>query len=153
MKEFSMKAISCLLLLAGLLLMVGCCKDAHFTPERPATVRGWHEFDRHGIHGIGEFLLTKGESVENGSFGVELVKTIVRMKCSDAFAENDIIPRAVLRFYKVPGRQTILELEVISGSTELLANYNFPVPEYGVDSVHVREINTKDEWIWFELWH
>ena len=97
-------------------------------------------------------MLKKGEAVENDRFKVELIKTIAPIRCAEPFAENDLIPRAVLRLYKADNKQPILNVEVTKGATSRLINYNFLVNDYGVGTIFVREINTKDEWVWFELW-
>ena len=148
-----MKVVFSLMFLGILLFMSACgCKEVPSTPDPPTSVRGWQEFDEQGIHAIGEFLLRKGESVENDKFGVELVKTIVPKRCSDAWAENDINPRALIRFYEVPGKRVIHEIEVRKGSSLRLPNSDVPITKYGIDTISVREINTRDEWVWFELW-
>ena len=146
-----MKAACYLMLLVSLVSTGGCCEEVHFTPQRPTSVRGWHEFNEQGAHVIGEFVLNKGEDVDNGRLGVELVKIIPRKRCHDLSAENDTIPRALMKFYRAKDHQPIGEIEVTKGASSRLVNYNIPVDGYGVDAVFVREINTKDEWIWFEL--
>lgn len=134
-------------------LMRGCCEAVPSTPNRPASVRGWQKFNNdQGIHAIGEFILKKGESTENGKFGVELIKTIASEKCSGPFAENDITPRAVVRIYEVANKRTLAEIKVRDGTSSRLININFPTTEYGVGGIFPYAINTKDEWIWFELW-
>ena len=143
--------ITLVLSLASSLLMSGCCKQVHFTPERPSVVRGWQKFDDHGMAVIGEFLLKKGQSVDNGKFGVELVRTIAPQKCYELSAENILIPHAVLRFYELPSKRTLIEIDASRHTNHRLMDFNFPVDKYDVDSVLIDEINTKEEWVWFEL--
>ena len=91
-------------------VMSGCCKQVQFTPQQPNSVRGWQEFDDGVITAMGEFFLRKGEKIDNGHFGVELIKTVAPQKCYEPFAENILIPHAVLRFYEVSTKRTILEM-------------------------------------------
>src|SRR5262249_17605345 len=123
-----------------------------FTPDPPTSVRGWREFNEQGIHAIGEFLLRNGESVENGMFGVQLVETITPKRCSDPWAEDDVTPRALIRFYEVPSKHVILETKVRKQANLRLVDFDFPASKYGVGAISVREINTRDKWVWFELW-
>jgi hypothetical protein len=146
-----MRFCHCLILTASLLLTGGCCQEVDFTPERPAKVRGWARYEQNGTLVVGEFLLKEGESVDNGLIGVELTKVRAPQKCNEPFAENLVIPHASLRFFDVKSKQTILETLARQGATERLINSDFPAEKYGVGSVLVREINTREKWVWFEL--
>ena len=132
-------------------VMSGCCKQVQFTPQQPNSVRGWQEFDDGVITAMGEFFLRKGEKIDNGHFGVELIKTVAPQKCYEPFAENILIPHAVLRFYEVSTKRTILEIDAPRHSNQRLVSFGFPLNSYGVDSVLVNEVNTRDAWVWFEL--
>ena len=148
-----MKIVFYLLFLGILLFMIACgCKEVPSTPDPPTTVRGWQKFDEQGIHAIGEFLLRKHQSVENDKFGIELVETITPKRCSDHFGEDDVTPCVVMRFYEVPGKRVILETKIRKQANLRLIDVNFPTEIYGVSAISVREINTRDEWAWFELW-
>src|SRR5216117_3572088 len=87
------------LLLTVALLAGGCCLAVQSDPAPPNSVRGWHEFDAQGIHGVGEFVLKNGQPIENGDIGIELIKTVAPVKCYEPFAERDLFPKAVVRFY------------------------------------------------------
>lgn len=136
-------------LLGIALLTSGCCKTVESDPVPPSSPKGWHEFDEQGIHAVGEFLLKKGQSAENDKIGVELIKTIAPRKCSDPWAEQDLFPKALVRFYAVPGKQTLVEVEIRKNTSTSL---HPPVTEYGVNAIFAHDINTKEEWVWFELW-
>jgi len=148
MKSFIKIAQYGLLLLISLLAS-GCCRTLESDPAPPNSVRGWHEFDAQGIHGVGEFVLKKGQSIENGKIGVELIKTIAPVKCYERFAEQDLFPKAVVRFYAIPGNETLLEVEVRKSTSNSLQP---PVADHGINAIFARDINTKDGWLWFELW-
>jgi len=148
-----MKVVFSLTFLGILLFMSACgCVEVPSTPDPPTTVRGWQEFDEQGIHAIGEFLLRKHQSIENDKFGVELVETITPKRCSDPWAEDDVTPRVVMRFYEVPGKRVILETKIRKQANLRLIDVDFPSARYGVGAISVRDINTRDEWVWFELW-
>ena len=136
-------------MLLVLILSNGCCRTLESTPVSPTSVRGWQEFDEQGIHGIGEFVLRKGQSIDNGKIGVELIKTLPPIKCYEPSAEQDLFPKAVVRFYLVPSGDTLLEVEIRKQTSNRL---EAPVSDYGINGIFAREINTKDGWVWFELW-
>lgn len=143
-----------MLIYAGLcfgvmLLTTSCCRTVHSDPASPTSTRGWKAFSEQGINAVGEFLIKKGQSVENESLGVELISTIAPRKCSDPGAEQDMFPKAVVRFYAVPSKQTLAEVQIRKSTSTSL---HLPVTDYGVNAIFAREINTKDGWIWFELW-
>ena len=132
-----------------MLLTTSCCRTVHSDPASPTSTRGWQAFSEQGINAVGEFLIKKGQSVENGRLGVELISTIAPRKCSDPGAEQDLFPKAVVRFYAVPSKQTLAEVEIRRSTSTSLHS---PVTDYGVNAIFAREINTKDGWVWFELW-
>lgn len=145
-------ALIIVILLLDACLLSGCCKKVLRAPPLPPSVRGWQQFKTNdGFHAIGEFVMKKGESVENGKFGLTLIKTVPPINCT--FRENDDnIVRAVLRIYDVQSKRTLVDVELADGSTNRLINYKFPIEKYGLDTIFTQEINTKDEWIWIELW-
>jgi hypothetical protein len=152
-----MKRIARLLILpwifAGTLFMSGCCEEIPSTPDRPASVHGWQEFrTSQGFPALGEFVLKKGEPVENGRFGLELIKTVSPQKCKGYMAEGVPNPLATIRIYDVKTKRTLVEVEISNHSSRRLISFGFPVSEYGLDTLFAREINTKDEWVWIELW-
>ncbi|SRR6266446_1579316 len=143
------KAIQYSVLLLILILTSGCCRTLESNPTAPTSVRGWQEYDEQGVHAVGEFVLKKGQSIDNGKIGVELLKTIAPVKCYEPFAEQDLFPKAVVRFYALPSKETLLDVEVRKQTSNGLKQ---PVSDYGINAIYVRDINTKDGWLWFELW-
>lgn len=140
-------------LLICLILVQGCCQKYENNPQKPSSLRGWQEY-RHndGIPVMGEFLLKEGESVENGKLGVQLLKIITPTKCSDPFAENDLIPKATLRIFDVQTNQTLLQVTVKNHTSYRLINDGFNSKKYKLDGLFPKDINTTEKWIWLELW-
>jgi hypothetical protein len=77
-------------------------------------------------------MLKKGESIDNGKIGVELLKTIAPAKCYEPFAEQDLFPKAVVRFYALPSKETLLEIEVRRQTSNSLKQ---PVSDYGINTI------------------
>lgn len=141
-----LRKLSPLLLLVPLALG-GCCWSVESEPQRPAKVRGWDEVRQQGTS-VGEFLLTKDSPVENARVGVELKEIIKGRTCQGT---ESVGPKAVVRFYRVPDKQTLVELELSQGNTRLINFSRSLVEDYAVDTIAVQAINTKDSWVWFEL--
>jgi len=145
MKSFKKPPLCSLFFLIPL-LAGACCQTIQSEPPLPTSVRGWHEFDEQGIHAVGEFVLRKGQSIENDKIGVELIKTIAPVKCNEPFAEQDLVPKALVRFYAIPGKQTLLEVEVRKGTSSRVDS-----PVEGINAIFVHDISTKDGWVWLEF--
>jgi hypothetical protein len=137
-----------LVLIVVLPALSGCCRSVDSNPSRPSQVRGWQEFGEGPTKTIGEFVLKKGESINNHIVAVQLVDIVKGRSCSGTESTG---PSALVRFYRVSDRQTLLEIQLTAGNTRLI-NFNRPlVEEYGLDTIFIRGINTQDGWIWFEL--
>lgn len=143
--------LSLILVLAS--LGIGCdCVRIESTPSRPEQIRGWREITKdHGIISAGEFIVDKDHPVEGEKLGIALIKTSPAMRCSNPWTEPPNSPEATVRFYRVADKAVLLELPIYKGNTRLI-NFAFPIEEYGVDTISIHEINTKDEWVWFDLW-
>lgn len=130
----------------------GCCGRVDSDPPRPNRVRGWNETRiEYGITSIGEFVLKKGESVDNGRFGIKLVETIPDQKCVIIEGPSHL-PKATVQFYRVSDKQVLLEIDLPKANTSFMSFHPSIVEDYGINTISIREINTKDGWIWFELW-
>ncbi len=138
----------CPLLLLLPLVLGGCCWSVESEPQRPAQVRGWVQVQREGVTSVGEFLLTKASSVENARVGIELKEIIKGRTCRGT---ESVGPKAIVRFYRVSDKESIGELELTQGNTRMINFNRSLVEDYGVDTIAVRAINTKDGWLWFEV--
>lgn len=130
------------------LALGGCCWSVESEPQRPAQVRGWDQVRQEGVTSVGEFVLTKASSIENAKVGIELKEMIKGRTCRGT---ESVGPKAIMKFYRVADRQTLAELELSQGNTQLINFSPSLVEDYGVDTIAVRAINTKDSWVWFEL--
>jgi hypothetical protein len=137
-------------LVLPLILTSGCCTRLESNPARPSNVRGWQEFQRQdGIKVAGGFLLQKGEATEHGGLGIQLIDTIQGKECRGT---ESMGPSAVVRFYRTTTKEKILEIELRKANTQLI-NFNPAlVEEYGISTISITEVNTREGWIWFELW-
>lgn len=126
----------------------GCCRSVDSNPSRPNQVRGWQEFGEGPTKSIGEFVLKKGESIDNHIVAVQLLDTAKGRSCDGTESSG---PSALVRFYRVSDQQTILEIQLTAGNTRLINFNRSLVEEYGLDTIFIRGINTQDDWIWFEL--
>jgi hypothetical protein len=80
MKRLTKTQLSAIVLFFVLAIsVVGCSLWFHFNgiqlqPTRPANLTGWHvEPRRDGVTFVGDFVLSKGESTDNGEIGVKVV--------------------------------------------------------------------------------
>ena len=131
--------------------VAGCCRRIDSDPPR-AQARGWGQLREGGVTSAGEFLLTKGSVVEypkeNARVGIELKEVIQGTTCRGTESRG---PQAVVRFYNVANKQTITELTITEGSTRLISFFPALAEEYGLDTLSLKAINTKDGWIWLDI--
>ena len=137
-------------LVLPLLLTSGCCQQLDSDPARPGNVRNWQEFQRaDGIEVVGEFLLQKGEATEDRGLGIQLIETIQGKECRGTESTG---PAAVVRFYRAATKEKILEIELKKANTNLITFSPALVEAYGISTISITEVNTKERWLWFELW-
>ena len=115
-----------------------------FQPSRLENPSGWQETRAGGgIIFVGQFILSKGESTDNGTFGVKLLN-ITSKPCP--FATICLKPdaKATLRFYRSSDQSVICEPTLESSSTSYVTKGVCPgLPFTNLD---VREINTHQNW-------
>lgn len=138
-----------------ILLIVGCggASCAYHESDQPLwpkvdQLSGWRVVSHGGVTTAGEFVLKKGESVENDRIGV----TLVDVRPGDWLADRGSFygkARAVFRFYTVADKTTVCEVEFARGGHRLdgFRNCN----GLGFDVLHVAAINTRDDWALFQL--
>ncbi len=145
---FSLKKLSIFVIILLLITASGCCRRVDTNPSRPNQVRGWQEFQEENIKGVGEFVLNRGDSVNNGRVGVKLINTIQARACRGTESAG---PSATVQFYRVSDKKIIWESDLPKGNTSFIS-FNPSLVEYGLGTISIHEINTKEGWIWFELW-
>lgn len=116
-------------------------------PERPTYAQGWQQRDLGAITLKGQFVLNKGQSVNDGTVGIRVVD--IRAGSCQPFREPQY-PSAKVQFFSVPDQQILCEdtfpvggsrLDVIEGCGESLK----------WDVLGISAINSKDNWVAFDL--
>jgi hypothetical protein len=140
------------LILGILILYSGFCSSAQERdqPTAPEKVAGWKDTYSAGIHSIGELFLHKGSLSDNGSIGVEVVDVVKPQAGAEGYAG---MPKVVLRFYRPADKQIICEATFTEGGTSMGNGPPYPhcKPDVGLSAISVNAINTKENWVWFDL--
>ena len=124
---------------------VGCCQwKSQKRPAPPGSVEGWKRFSAGGATVVGEFLLKKGESVENGAVGIRVVD-VTPARCNTIFAEPGN-PKAAVVFYRVGDGRRLAEVADTTGWSEVAG-----AEAYGFDGIFIHAINAEDGWVYFDL--
>ena len=133
------------------LLSSGCCSDLRQLnePERPSKVQGWEEFHIGDTVIEGIFLLNKGESTDNGKTGIRLVETYPGT-CGIFPIKEREYPKAKLQFYRVADQAILCEPIFYTGAGMTLAP---PICKADLEwsAIEIIDINSKDNWIVFDL--
>jgi len=141
-------------LVTGLLILYsGFCSSAQENekqPGPPEKVAGWKDTYFSGVHSIGELFLHKGESSDNGNIGVEVVDVVKPQPGAEGYAG---MRKVVLRFYQAADKRTICEATFTEGGTAIGNGPPYPhcKPDLGLSAISVNAINTRDNWVWFDL--
>lgn len=140
-------------LISVLLILPGACERAQEReqPRPPAKkVRGWKDSYFGGVHSIGELFLHKGDSSDNGRIGVNVLDVIAPLPDAEGYAG---MSKVVLQFYKPSDKQVLCEAIFTEGGTLMGVGPPYPhcKPEVGLTAISINAINTKDNWVWFDL--
>jgi len=140
----------CLLVIAS--LYAGCCSpQERVQPARPEKVAGWKVIHDGTVVIIGTFVMNKGESTDNGELGVKVVDIIPPKPCSEGYAA---MPKVVLSFYRPSDGKVLCDEAIFTeGGTSMGTGPPYPhcKPDVGLTAISVNAINTKDNWVWFDL--
>lgn len=130
----------------------GCCRPYYTDlPTRPAQVNGWKKSTFSTFLIIGSFVLSKGESTENGKLGVTIVDIQPSLLCKLPLAEPGH-SQIEVRFYKPSDRGVLCETMIFAGSSgSVSGNLNCPDQSEMPPSFTVRNFNAEDGWLWLEL--
>lgn len=145
------------LVLTGLMCSACVCHPSLYrnvavdTPTRPNIKTSWSESHDYGFTSVGQFLLNRGESTDNGKLGIRVVD-FLPSKCRSLFAEYPDPPRVVLEFYR-PGDKLVLCTVTLDGP---IANSSIDREEMcgnktGFSVVGINGLNTHDGWVSFDL--
>jgi hypothetical protein len=141
--------IAALLLLC--LLTPGCCQLSSIKdkqPDRPKVTSSWTERTDFGVTSIGFFVMNKGESIDNGQLGVRVIDILPKgCSCMSCEPTN---PRARIAFYRPSDNKVLCEGYFFAGSASLdfVAKCD---PAMGISHIAINAINTKENWVSFDL--
>ncbi len=121
------------------------------TPTRPNIKSSWTESHDYGFTSVGQFLLNRGESIDNGKLGIRVVD-FIPSKCRSLFAEYPDPPKVVLEFYR-PSDKHVLCTVTLDGP---IANSSIDREEMcgnktGFSVVGINGLNAHDGWVSFDL--
>jgi hypothetical protein len=134
-----------------LVISIGFCStQEREQPSPPKRVQEWKDTYSGGVHSIGELLLHKGESSDNGKIGVKVLDIMTPQPGSEGYAS---MPKVVLQFYRPTDKQILCEATFTEGGTSMGNGPPYPhcEPDVGLSAISVNGINTKDGWVWFDL--
>jgi hypothetical protein len=149
MKSSRIRFLLCMLTIVVPVQFSGCCSSQPEmrTGPRPNSVRGWQESQEGAIKVKGQFVLNKGESTDNGRFGIKILD-IYPGKCH-LFDIPDF-PTTKLQFFRVSDHAVICEWTFKPGSGRLDLPH---ICKENLDwtAISINEINYKENWVFFEL--
>jgi hypothetical protein len=121
------------------------------TPTRPSIKSSWTERNDYGFTSVGQFVLNRNESIDNGKLGIRVVD-FVPLKCRSLFAEYPDPPKVVLEFYR-PSDKQVLCTVTLDGP---IANSSIDREEMcgnktGFSVVGINGLNAHEGWVSFDL--
>ena len=141
------------LILVGLIVVCEsscqeCSVEREFNhPTRPTNILGWKEFQDGTVTVNGDFVLTVGESIDNGKIGVRVID-LTPARCS--LIREPKFPVARIQFYDVADRKVICESTFRPGNT-LLNNSQMCGENFDWAGIGIGAINAKEKWVAFQL--
>jgi hypothetical protein len=121
--------------------------DEIVKPIRPTSVHGWQKYDTGSITVTGEFVLSKGESVDNGRVGIRVIDIY---PAKYHLLDSPELPEAKMEFFRVADQSRICEGVFTRGGNRLdLPDVCKNDLEWTV--IYVRDINHSESWVFFDL--
>ena len=146
--------LSFLITMAGLLLGSGsCCSKVSKlnNPPMPGHTEKWRKYQLgENTTVYGDFVLHKGESVNDGVYGIEAIN-FYPAKCDHRDVPGEDLPSAELRFFKVSDNSTLCDFTFKRGSALLDENTCRDSDKLIWSVVEINDINTKQGWVRFNL--
>ena len=117
-------------------------------PTRPPIVEGWKEsYDKEsGVRYCAVLLLKKGESTDNGRFGVKVLDIIEAESCCGDRSSR-CYRRAKFQFYRPINGHILCEFIVTETTNHVIECSE----SLGVSVVGTGKINTLEGWVLFDL--
>lgn len=116
-------------------------------PTPPKSVHGWNAFDTGAITIKGEFLLRRGQSVDNGQIGVKVTDVFpVTYHLLDSWE----MPKAKVQFFNVADKTPLCEGVFTRGSNSLTTDALCGNRLEWTD-IYIRDVNYREGWVFFDL--
>jgi hypothetical protein len=116
-------------------------------PSRPKSVHGWQSFDTGSITVKGEFVLKKGESIDNGHVSIRVTEIY---PAKYHLLDSPALPKARMTFFRIPDQTPICEGVFTRGSNTLdLTDQCKDSLEW--DVIYIRDVNYDEGWVFFDL--
>src|SRR6185369_6155213 len=88
-------------IIALALSLEACCRPIQRNePPYPKVIAGWKEYQDQGVKMLGNFVLRKDESIDNGKVQIRLLEVVPGNPCADA-GEFQYQARAKLQFIRL----------------------------------------------------
>jgi hypothetical protein len=120
------------------------------TPVRPNVKSAWTERHDFGTTSFGPLILSKGESSDNGSLGVRVVRFVPR-SCRSVFSDSPEPPKAVLEFYRPSDKQVLCQVTLPGPGNSSIDGDDMCGNKTGISVVGINGINAADGWVSFDL--
>lgn len=131
---------------------VSCsCPPGPKEPERPSFILGWDHFAYERPKSEAEFVLSKGESTDNGKIGIEVVDILPPVDRCGEYGSYSVFPRVELRFYKPSDRKVLCQQTWIPGSILVGGGADCGNASLGFSNLVISDINTREKWVHLRL--
>ena len=139
------------LLVVSTVITPGCCwrrASNGYEPPYPHNLVGWKYREEDGVGILGEFVLKKGESTNNGEVEIKVVELIPAEPCADlgtALAHK----RVKLQFIRMADKKVVCEdtiPDTFGGNS-----CGSALDEFWINGIGMRGINMKEQWVHFML--
>lgn len=131
-----------ILLIIGLSLFSGCyCRmKSNPEPSYPQHITGWKYYEKDGVGIMGELILKKGESTNNGKVEIKIVDIIPENLCAEPMVDEGK-RRVKIQFKRMSDNKVVCE-----GTFPGRSCSDNELDEFRIFSVGTRGISIKDQW-------
>ena len=141
------------LLIVSIVFIRSCCTAPNrVEPPIPKQALGWNYREENGIHIQGDFLLHKGEVINNGRVQIKVLDILPGDPCAEP-AHYLYLPSAKLQFIRLSDQKVLCEERFFENWSGIIGTGHCPdeIFNLGLDVIHISAINLTDRWVFFEL--
>lgn len=143
-----MKKIIFVAILLTLFSGCSCNVKNDSEPPYPQNITGWKYREEDGVGVVGNFVLKKGESTNNGEVEIKVVN-LIPAECFVDQGTMQAQKRAKLQFIRMSDRKVVCEdITPEHGGGNLCGD---KLDEFRISGIGIRNINLKDQWVHFIL--